>query len=66
MLTNDGDTVASLPAGSNRGIEAALDRGRRVEAIIVSDGEQAGVDQRLNSSCSAAFKSGRFQASSRG
>ena len=62
-LTNAGDTVVALPVGNNQCVKVALDRDRRVEAFTVSADEQTSVEQRLELAFSAAYKSGRFQAS---
>lgn len=63
-FTNPGDTVAIVGAEVNKGLEVALERGRRIEVYAGKEIAHTDLEGRLHSAFMSAFKEGHFQVSS--
>lgn len=59
--TNQGDTVLSVGAECNKGVEVALGRGRRVEAFVGQESKKEEVQKRLDESFADAYNEGFFK-----
>lgn len=60
-FTRPGDTVVSMCGESNRTIEVALNRARRVEVFIADKASEEDVKKRVEDAFLMAYKEGKFK-----